>query len=248
MTPAERAGFLAHTTTDAFACAVTGAGVIIAEALRDLPPAFVACSWGKDSTVMLHLIQQQAPLVPVVHVGDRHEDWLSNYSAVRDAYRNRRPIADYHHLEVEIGGASVTAAVNATGIPARYPARFLGLRMQENGGRVYALRRYGAIHQYTSGEQAGQWRVCPLIHWTWRDVWAYTVIHELPYLTAYDHPALGPKSSITSRTSSVYSRRLFRDNPDHGGLRIGRVAAMRQYAPRFYDLVAAKSRALGDMI
>jgi len=243
---AERAGFLSHTLTARYARAVAGASAIIAEALAELPPAFVAVSWGKDSVVMLHLIQAQAPDLPVVHVGDRHEDWLSNYSAVRDAYRERRPIADYHHIEVEIGGASVTAAINSTDIPARYPARFLGMRLQENGARVYALRRYGAIHQYTSGEQAGQWRVCPLINWTWLDVWAYIAVNELPHLAAYDHPALGPKS--VSRTSSVYSGRLFRDTPDHGGLQFGRVAAMRQYAPRFYDLVAAKSRVLGDMI
>lgn len=246
MTPVERAGFLAHSLTARYERAVRQAGEIIAEALRDLPPAFVACSWGKDSVVMLHLIQRQAPNVPVVHVGDRHEDWLSNYSGVRDAYRARWPIADYHHLETEIGGASVTAAVNGTDLPERYSTRFLGLRLEENGGRLYALRRYGAIHQYVTGEQAGQWRVCPLIDWTWMDVWAYTAVHELPHLAAYDHPALGPKAK--SRTSSVYSSRLFRARPDHGGLQLGRVAAMRQYAPKFYDLVAAKSRVLGDMI
>lgn len=246
MTPVERAGFLAHTLTARYARAVRRAGEIVAEALAELPPAFVAVSWGKDSVVMLHVIQQQAPDVPVVHVGDRHEDWLSDYSAVRDAYRARWPIAEYHHLTVEVGGPSVTAAINAGDIPARYPTRFLGMRIEENGARVYALRRYGAFHQYTAGEQAGQWRVCPLIGWSWLDVWAYTAAHELPHLAAYDHPALGPKS--VSRTSSVYSGRLFRDTPDHGGLQYGRVAAMRQYAPRFYDLVAAQSRVLGDMI
>lgn len=246
MTPSERAGFLSHALTARYRRAVARAGEIIAEALAELPPAFVAASWGKDSVAMLHQILCQHPDAPVVHVGDRHEDWLSNYSAVRDAFRAVAPIADYHHIETEIGGQSVTAAINATDLPARYPTRFLGLRMEENGARVYALRRYGAIHQYTSGEQAGQWRVCPLIGWSWRDVWAYITVNELPHLDAYDHPALGPKS--VSRTSSVYSSRLFRDAPDHGGLQFGRVAAMRQYAPRFYDLVREKSRTLGDMI
>lgn len=246
MTPVERGGFLAHSLTARYERAVRRAGEIIAEALDELPPAFVAVSWGKDSIVMLHLIQTQAPDIPAVHVGDSHEDWLGNYGEVRDAYRARWPIAEYHQIEVEVGGPSVTTAVNDTDIPRRLPTRFLGLRLEENGGRLYALRRYGAIHQYTTGGQAGQWRVCPLIDWSWMDVWAYTAVHELPHLATYDHPALGPKSK--SRTSSVYSSRLFRDMPDHGGLQLGRVAAMRQYAPRFYDLVAAKSRVLGDMI
>lgn len=246
MTPTERAAFLAHTLTGEYRRAIARAEAIIQRAIDALPPAFVAVSWGKDSVVMLHLVQRYLPDVPVVHVGDRHEDWLDNYTAVRDEYARRQPLPNYNHVEVEIGGASVTAAINNTPLPEQYPARYLGLRLEENGGRVFALRRYGAIHQYTTGQQAGQWRICPLIDWRWRDVWAYIADHELPHLSAYDHPALGPKS--TSRTSSVYSRRLFTASPTHGGLQMGRVAAMRQYAPRFYDLVREKSRVLGDMI
>lgn len=247
MTPAERGGFLAHSLTARYARSVARAGEIIAEALDELPPAYVATSWGKDSIVLTHLVQRADPYVPVVHVGNRHQGLLSNYSAVRTTYLARWPIVEYRHIEVEIGGASIRSVINTSGLNDIYPTRYLGLRMQENGARVYALRKYGAIHQYTSGEQAGLWRVCPLIGWSWQDVWAYIAVNELPHLAVYDHPALGPKS--VSRTSSVYSARIFTEEPSaRGGVTLGRIAAIRQYAPAFWDLLVQHSPRLEQMI
>lgn len=244
MTPAERAGFLAHTTTGRFQRMVNEASRIIREALAMGVPSFVTSSWGKDSVVLVHLGQEACPDMPVVHVGDEHEDWIANFSEVAEQYQALHPIAEYHHLTVTIGGKSVTSAINGTDLPQRYPMRFIGLRLAEQGARVYALRRYGAIHQYTSGRQAGMWRVCPLINWSWQDIWGYTVLHELPYLSVYDHPAKGAKAQ--SRTSSVFSERLFHDHRNHGGVEFGRIAELRATAPNYYNLVVEKNKVLAD--
>ena len=199
----------------------------------------VCTSWGKDSVVLLHLVQTYIPDVFVVHVGDEHRDEIDNFSEVENVYRSAFGLPHYHHIEVAIGEDSVTQAINTAGLP--YLVRFLGLRMQEQGGRVYALRKFGSIHRYETGDQAGLWRVCPLINWTHDDVWAYIAAHDLPYLSFYDR--YGPDA----RTSSVYSRRVVYQN-GHGGVNYGRIARLREHSPAFYNRLVAISPALGAIV
>lgn len=239
MTNAERIGFLSHSLTPQYKRAITQAQNIVRRAIELHVPSFVTVSWGKDSVVNLHLIQQYISDIPVIHVGDQYEDELADFSAVRDTYMKDHPISDYRHITVQIGGKSVTRAVNETGINNQYPLRYIGMRIQEGGKRIYALKTYGAIHQYKDKT----WRVCPLIDLAWNDVWAYIIVNELPYLKIYDHPAMGPKS--ISRTSSVYSERLFGNDPKHGAVNLGRIAQMRRYAPDFYNRVVQKFPQMG---
>ena len=36
-------------------------------------------------------------------------------------------------------------------------------------------------------------KICPLIHWTWKDVWRYVSKHDLPYNPLHDqgYPSIG---------------------------------------------------------
>jgi phosphoadenosine phosphosulfate reductase len=38
-------------------------------------------------------------------------------------------------------------------------------------------------------------KICPLIHWTWNEVWEYIMLHCLPYNTLHDrgYPSIGCK-------------------------------------------------------
>lgn len=228
----ERAGFVAHAHSAPFKRRVEQAKERIAEALA-VGLAFVACSWGKDSIVLVDLALGIAPDTPVIHVRDRHADLITNFGMVRDNYRRRFGIAHYHEIVVEMGGPSVTRAVDEYIAGKDFALRLLGMRLQERGARVHSLRKYGALHQY----EDGTWRSCPLIDWTWRDVWAYIASRDLAYPAIYDHPAQAPRSH--SRTSSVYSERVVAGD-GHGALHMGRIALLRQLSPRYFALLAQK--------
>lgn len=218
---------------------IDNALTVIDEALS-IGPSMVCASWGKDSIVLLHLVQRCQPSIPVVHVGDKNRDEIDNFSEIESDYITRFGVAEYHHLTVDIGGDSVTKAINKSCL--KYPVRFLGLRTQEQGGRVYSLRQYGEIHQYQTGKQNGLWRICPLMDWVHQDIWAYITANNLPYLKFYD--VYGPDA----RTSSVYSERLFTDDPTHGGVYAGRIARLKEYSPAFYNRLVEKSTQLGAMV
>lgn len=241
MNTIERAGFMAHANTAGFKTRIDRARSIVTEALA-IAPTFLASSWGKDSVVFLHITQQLCPNIPVVHVGDEQEDRISNFTEVADAYMQRFPIPEYHHITVSIAGASVTRAINLHELVQRYPMRLLGLRMDEGGKRRFSLKKYGAIYQYNNG----RWRACPLLDVTWRDVWAYICLYDLPYLDYYDKPGSGHKRH--SRTSSVLSERLFTDHRAHGGVEMGRISTLFQNSPGFYNMLAQISPELANNI
>ena len=241
MNPIERAGYLAHAKTNGFRQRIDKARSIVAEALTT-EQTFLASSWGKDSVVMLHITQCLCPAIPIVHVGDAYEDRISNFTEVANTYMQRFPVAEYHHIAVDIAGASVTRAINLHDIVERYPMRLLGLRMDEGGKRRFSLKKYGAIYQYNGGG----WRACPLLDVTWRDIWAYTCLHELPYLDYYDKSGSGHKRH--SRTSSVLSERLFTDSRAHGGVEMGRISTLFQNSPGFYNMLAQISPELAGNI
>lgn len=229
----ERAGFIAHAHTSQFKRRIAEANDYIAQALAIPGQAFVACSWGKDSIVLVNMVLAQAPTIPVIHVRDRYADLITNFGEVRDEYRRRFAISDYYEVIVEMGGASVTHATNDFTADMAWRIRFLGMRLEERGARVYSLRQYGAIHQYENAE----WRICPLLNWSWRDVWAYIVSKQLPYPDIYDLPGQEPRSH--SRTSSVYSERII-SGDGHGALNMGRIALLRQLSPRYFALLSEK--------
>lgn len=235
----ERIKFLLHAKTKGFAYKVKQADGFMRAAFQKRPTV-VSVSLGKDSVVLLHLAATVQPKFDAVHVGDVLEDMIANFSEVREGLLSRPLFAQvtWHQLSTEMGGASVPQTLEAWGLHERYACSVIGLRIEENGGRIFSLAKYGAIHQYETGVQAGLWRVCPLIHWSWMDVWAYIVSNDLPYLSVYDHPAAGPKS--TSRTSSVTASRIMSDDPKHGGLNMGRMVQLQATAPEYYNKLKEK--------
>lgn len=229
MTPGERAAFLAHSYSAGFRRHLEQAEEIILSAPR---PAYVACSWGKDSVVMLHLAQSLLGPLPVLHVRDEDADLIANFSEVAAAFLGRWPASEYHQVTVPMLGASVGQASDRWMEGRPEVNRFIGLRFQEQGDRQWSLSRHGPIYQYADGT----WRTCPLIWWGWKDVWAYIVANDLPYLSVYDHPAMGDKRE--SRTSSVYSHRLL--GGDHGGINNGRIERLRLTSPDYYNLLISR--------
>lgn len=201
---------------------VERARAIVAEALK-LGKAYVATSWGKDSTVLLHLAQSLKPDIPAIHWRTPKQELLDDYNRVIREYCDRFPTS-YQEIELPLE-TTIPTGVRESRIWEQYPVSLVGVRAEENPRlRGTSLRRYGAIHQL----KQGYYRVWPLGWWHWRDVWAYVVANDLPYLSSYDHPASGDRDR--SRSTNVM--------PFVGGgsksQRLGRIAQIRATAPEAY--------------
>ena len=161
--------------------------------------SYVAISWGKDSVVLLHLVQSIRADIKAIYHAHIERDLISNYSEVIDRYTAKFPT----NLTIqETWDASGNIAKNL-GVYHDYPVCFLGLRAEESVNRKRSMRNYGLIHQYSSGFLSGTYRVCPLGWWSWIDIWAYIFTHDLPYLDAYRYV---PINSVNSRTTCHISK------------------------------------------
>lgn len=231
MNDAEEKFFRLHAWKTSFRKKVDQAIDVINRSLEITNNASVSVSWGKDSVALLHLVQSVKPDIKTIHIGDKHANKMNSYDDVISTYTQKHP-TNYHEIRIDTGG---DFSVLYDWLK-KIDLSFIGLRLGEKGGRVFSIKKYGAIHQYKSGKLAGQWRSLPLWNWDWKDVWAYTVVNNLPYLASYDHILSGSKEH--SRTSSVYTK-YHLDNPNgsHGGMGMGRISKLRVIAPEYFEIL-----------
>ncbi len=182
MDNAERLMFLGWSKRPQFLAKVEQAKASIQEALT-IAPAYVACSWGKDSIALTHLCQAVTPGIPVISFGHPERELLG-YQPVIDAY-----CAEYRPnlFTIDMDGDHVPDKVKTAKLWEGYPVAIVGVRKEESKARSIAITQYGILHQFTTGSRSGSWRCFPLAYWGWEDVWAYIVFHDLPYLDAYNH-------------------------------------------------------------
>lgn len=229
MKETERRMFLLHAKLSGFQQRIKKAREDIAAAL-EFAPGYVATSWGKDSTVLLHLTQSVRPDVPAVFFTSWEQEMLDNYEEVIRAYCARFP-TQYHALDFE--GDRVPHKVLNAELWETWPLALIGMRAEESAGRRWAMKKYGIVHQYKHKDWKDSWRVCPLAWWTWRDVWAYTVLHDLPYLKSYDHPVNADRKY--SRTCNLLAKKTGNTK----GVEFGRIARLKQISPDYYRYLQA---------
>lgn len=105
-----------------------------------------------------------------------------------------------------------------------WTGQFLGLRRNESRIRGMILAKKGTLYK-TKDRSA--WTACPLAEWDVRDVWAYTLLRGLPYLSRYEHAPEGERSEITWLAAESLWRygmaaRLKKEDPEE----FSRLAAM----------------------
>lgn len=164
-----RETFLIHSRTAEYRYRVRLATIITREFLDQHRRSYVAYSGGKDSTVLIHLVTRQASEIAVIHSDEGSAPIILNeiVNVARGAggvnWRIDRPL-----------NVHAVAAEGFDGV-------FVGLRKEESGKRkrrMLAGGRFGPIDEC--------W---PLADWTWMDVWAYLVSHDVPYHSLYDQVA-----------------------------------------------------------
>lgn len=183
---------------------VERARAIVRDWLSQCRAPYIACSGGKDSVAMLHLIQCASAEPTPVLWHDSGVEW-PGVEQVFARLKDRQLVPALHvvrpkhdvielkrrQLAGEISAASkdrlalfapLAAAVRAAG----YDAAAVGLRQEESRARAVDRATHGPIYR----RRDGILRCLPLADWTWRDVFAYSVTHRLPLHPIYSAPLL----------------------------------------------------------
>lgn len=179
-----------HAQTAAYRLRVAQTERLVATALERGSHPYVACSGGKDSTVLLDIVRRIAPQVDAIY-GD--DEWrLPETDTFLASIPNLRRIAQPHiqhapWFTAHTGGPPANAewieTTEALAAHLGYDLVFLGLRMDENVRRRILIRTRGMLFAHT---HAPFWTCCPLAAWSVRDVWAYLLSRDIPYNAAYD--------------------------------------------------------------
>jgi 3'-phosphoadenosine 5'-phosphosulfate sulfotransferase (PAPS reductase)/FAD synthetase len=172
-------------------------------------PVTVAYSFGKDSTVLLHLARQIRPDIKAYHV------YQGSETPDTTRFRENFPVAIYGTIDIvrpdqifeegaeyygwyaenrprkDITAAAWHRRIASTPWETYHKEHgvkgvLLGIRAQESRGRA-ALCRYRDLVCPTTKPP----RMYPLLYWKVQDIWAYIASNNLPYNATYDRETLG---------------------------------------------------------
>lgn len=183
-------------------------------------PCYASTSWGKDSTVVAHLIATHVPHAPLVWV--RREPVDQPYcDLVAEAFAQKVPSAQLHTIEVHCAYVQApgdtaprwwaldpesslpifTARPKQVGFSRaakRFGERYVsGVRADESSVRALGIRRRGLSTKSTCA---------PLGRWTADDVFAYLHRHNLPIHPSYAMNMGGMLSRARIRVGSLVGR------------------------------------------
>lgn len=203
----ERETYRLHAKLPVHARRIERAKRIVREAMDRVPGIWgVGLSGGKDSIVLAHICCEAGWDGPLFHYYTAEIPEENTMMALAVGRRlNREVITE----EIEGDWALWEKAGRAffepetdlerklmSGQSARYKRQiadavaahglvglFWGLRKDESRARRITISKYGTIYKAAS---RNEWTAHPLSDWTGRDVWAYLVAHDLPWLERYD--------------------------------------------------------------
>lgn len=165
-------------------------------ALEKVENPYVACSFGKDSAVMLDLVLKLRPDIPVIFVRRIETDLIDNYQKIISDWGN----INLQQLTVlgwiETGLKSRTVSTATANLD--FDSYFVGLRMDESAARRISIKKLGMFYKNSSNK----FRICPLADWTTNDVATYCLAYNIPILNKY------LKDGFEARTTSGIPRKF----------------------------------------
>ena len=167
-----------------------GATEIVEEALAGAAAPCITCSFQAEDVVVLHLLRQVQPSIPVLFLDTFH------HFAETLAYRDQ--LAREWQLNVVTIKAEQPQVglwqVSTTDCCARhkvgplfsalegYDTWFTGLRREQSPSRA----NLEPIEEFRLSSGKLLAKISPLALWTTKDVWAYAKTHDIPLLPLYD--------------------------------------------------------------
>lgn len=165
---------------------------------------YAGVSWGKDSTVLAHMIATLCPRWPLIWV--RVEPIVNpDCDLVRDAFLKQHPASRYEeivaHCHRDSSGwhASGTLERGFAQAAERYGERYItGIRAEESGIRKLRVAKHGLFSRNTCA---------PIGWWSAWDVWAYLHTRGAPIHPAYACSMNGLLDNGRLRVSSLGGER-----------------------------------------
>jgi phosphoadenosine phosphosulfate reductase len=162
-----------------------------------------ASSFGAEAIVLIDLIQEVKPDAHIVFL-DTDLHFPETYEVIRKAEIR------FPRLQIEKRKPSLTldeqAAAHGTALWKREPGRCCQIRKVEplrealtpKKAWISGLRREQSPTRALTNflnrdDKFGNIKICPLIHWTWEDVWSHIRERNLPYNELHDqgYPSIG---------------------------------------------------------
>jgi 3'-phosphoadenosine 5'-phosphosulfate sulfotransferase (PAPS reductase)/FAD synthetase len=151
---------------------------------------YVACSWGKQSIIVSHMVFKIDNSVPIVFFDGEDSELIADFKNISKQFCDRFKI-NYiciHNSERHLKTSAKQFTQNG-----EYTGFYMGLSKCESKGRRYALNKArNDIFLYKNGI----YRCCPLADWSIQDCAAYIAKYDLPLLKMYK------KYGLYSRTSA----------------------------------------------
>lgn len=166
-------------------------------ALSNVENPYLACSFGKDSSVMLHLVFNQFPNIKVKFLGKTETDLIDDYSEVINWWQKRNVLIERITYKGWMEGGTKTGIANNMQADG-HDSFFVGIRKDESVGRRITLKKDGKFFKMKDGKV----RIAPLADWTVKDISAYMIANNLPVLNAYKREGFAART--TSNIPSKY--------------------------------------------
>jgi 3'-phosphoadenosine 5'-phosphosulfate sulfotransferase (PAPS reductase)/FAD synthetase len=174
----------------------------------------VSFSFGKDSVVCVDIARRIKSDILIINIdrgegGDLQEavdlydkyakKYNLNYHRVKtpkeilEIYRDADSLYDLRKKDLK---NNLIKGIKKARNKFDIECEIMGLRAEESKNRNY-LRIYGTLH-YSKNEKI--YKCKPVLHWTGREIWAYIVDNDVPYISWYDKMA-----ELTSYEKARYS-------------------------------------------
>lgn len=194
---------------------VSSTCMFIAEALSKVNKPYLACSFGKDSSVMLDLVLKIKPDIRVRFASHPETNYLDNYNDVIGWWKKKG--INYEEIFCEGGLVKVKHAQrNALdAMHEDWDSFLVGIRKQESFARRVSLSKYGKFHLLANGRT----KISPLADWTEKEISVYMLENDLPVLNKYKHEGFSarttsgiPRTHIEESLNSLKQRDIISYN------------------------------------
>lgn len=176
---------------------IKGIKTIIRRGLKYCNNPYIACSFGKDSTVLLYFILQQRPDIPVVFLKSDYElpeiyefskwlkkEWKLNLTEI-DLKLNHievcKKIGLQHERKYEVANFFKKKPLQEYALKNNYDGVFWGLRKDESNLRRKIIKYQGV---YSKGKD-GIKRISPLAFISNYELWLIIDLLKIPYCDLY---------------------------------------------------------------
>lgn len=200
----KEAAYRAHALSSAYRRRIDEALALIDRAFTECSAPYVACSFGKDSAVLLDLVRRRAPDIEARFIRWPETEHLGNYDDVIQAWRERG--ANIRILDLQRRSLDEKVAGRWKMLRDLTPTDgvFIGLRSEESRARRTTLMTHGTLYRYKDGYR----RISPIAWWRTIDIAAYITQHDLPTLDAYKERGFAERTASRIPRAEVRGEKL----------------------------------------